>query len=101
MRRRITWRSAAAISMLGLAPGIGAAFAVPAGASTNACPAAFGTQCGTFTASAYNRSDPDQGRCQRRAGMGRQGPVQCIQYPADRVPELQSRHRSGYRPDES
>ena len=50
MRRRITWRSAAAISMLGLAPGIGAAFAVPAGASTNACLAALGTQCGTFTA---------------------------------------------------
>ena len=56
MRRRITWRSAAAISMLGLAPGIGAAFAVPAGASTNACAAALGTQCGTFTESAYNRT---------------------------------------------
>jgi hypothetical protein len=53
MRRRITWRSAAAISMLGLAPGIGAAFAVPAGASTNACLAALGTQCGTFTESSY------------------------------------------------
>ena len=52
MRRRITWRSAAAISMLGLAPGIGAAFAAPAGASTNACLAARGTQCGTFTESA-------------------------------------------------
>jgi hypothetical protein len=51
MRRRITWRSAAAISMLGLAPGIGAAFAVPAGATTNACLAAQGSQCGTFTAS--------------------------------------------------
>ena len=51
MRRRITWRSAAAISMLGLAPGIGAAFAAPAGASTNACLAARGTQCGTFTES--------------------------------------------------
>ncbi len=54
MRRRITWRFAAAISMLGLAPGIGAAFAVPAGASTNACAAAQGTQCGTFTESAYS-----------------------------------------------
>ena len=54
MRRRITWRFAAAISMLGLAPGIGAAFAVPAGASTGACAAALGGQCGTFTASAYN-----------------------------------------------
>jgi len=54
MRRRITWRSAAAISMLGLAPAIGAAFAVPAGASTYACAAALGTQCGTFTESAYN-----------------------------------------------
>ena len=52
MRRRITWRSAAAISMLGLAPGIGAAFAAPAGASTNACLAARGTLCGTFTESA-------------------------------------------------
>ena len=52
MRRRITWRSAAAISMLGLAPGIGAAFAVPAGASTTACAAALGTQCGTLTESA-------------------------------------------------
>ena len=51
MRRRITWRSAAAISMLGLAPGIGAAFAAPAGASTNACLAAQGTTCGTFTES--------------------------------------------------
>ena len=51
MRRRITWRSAAAITMLGLAPGIGAAFAVPAGASTRACAVAFGSQCGTFTAS--------------------------------------------------
>jgi hypothetical protein len=57
MRRRITWRSAAAISMLGLAPaGIGAAYAVPAGASTYACAAALGTQCGTFTESAYNAS---------------------------------------------
>ena len=54
MRRRITWRFAAAISMLGLAPGIGAAFAVPAGASTNACLAALGTQCGTFTAFAFD-----------------------------------------------
>ena len=54
MRRRITWRSAAAISMLGLAPGIGAAFAGPAGASTNACAAAYGTQCGTFTALRYD-----------------------------------------------
>ena len=55
MRRRITWRSAAAISMLGLAPaGIGAAFAVPAGASTYSCAAALGTQCGTFTENAYN-----------------------------------------------
>ena len=53
MRRRITWRSAAAISMLGLAPGIGAAFAVPAGASTNECVAAYGTQCGTFTETMY------------------------------------------------
>ena len=52
MRRRITWRSAAAISMLGLAPAIGAAFAGPAGASTNDCLAAYGTQCGTFTESA-------------------------------------------------
>ncbi len=51
MRRRITWRSAAAISMLGLAPAIGAAFAAPAGASTNDCLAAYGTQCGTFTES--------------------------------------------------
>ncbi len=58
MRRRITWRSAAAISMLGLAPGIGAAFAVPAGASTNACLAALGPQCGTFTESAYNATTP-------------------------------------------
>ena len=56
MRRRITWRSAAAISMLGLAPAIGAAFAVPAGASTYACAAALGTQCGTFTENAYNAS---------------------------------------------
>ena len=56
MRRCITWRSAAAISMLGLAPAIGAAFAVPAGASTYACAAALGTQCGTFTESAYNAS---------------------------------------------
>ena len=54
MRRRITWRSAAAIAMLGLAPGIGAAFAVPAGASTKACAEAYGTQCGTFTASKYD-----------------------------------------------
>ena len=54
MRRRITWRSAAAISMLGLAPAIGAAFAVPAGASTYTCAAALGTQCGTFTENAYN-----------------------------------------------
>ena len=55
MRRRITWRSAAAISMLGLAPaGIGAAYAVPAGASTYACATALGNQCGTFTESAYN-----------------------------------------------
>jgi len=38
--------------MLGLAPGIGAAFAAPAGASTNDCLAALGTQCGTFTESA-------------------------------------------------
>ncbi len=54
MRRRITWRSAAAIAMLGLAPaGIGAAFAAPAGASTSECAAALGTQCGTFTESAY------------------------------------------------
>ena len=58
MRRRITWRTAAAISMLGLAPGIGAAFAVPAGASTNACLAALGTQCGTFTASSYDADTP-------------------------------------------
>ena len=54
MRRPITWRSAAAISMLGLAPAIGAAFAVPAGASTYTCAAALGTQCGTFTENAYN-----------------------------------------------
>ena len=60
MRRRITWRSAAAISMLGLAPGIGAAFAAPAGASTlarastNECGGAVGGQCGTFTASKYD-----------------------------------------------
>jgi hypothetical protein len=54
MRRRITWRSAAAISMLGLAPAIGAAFAVPAGASTYSCAAALGTQCGTFTENAYS-----------------------------------------------
>jgi hypothetical protein len=40
--------------MLGLAPGIGAAFAGPAGASTRACADALGTQCGTFTESAYN-----------------------------------------------
>ena len=52
MRRRITWRSAAAIAMLGLAPGIGAAFVGPAGASTRECAAAFGTLCGTFTESA-------------------------------------------------
>jgi hypothetical protein len=61
MRRRITWRSAAAITMLGLAPGIGAAFAVPAGASTKACAVARGTQCGTFTASAastYKKASP-------------------------------------------
>ena len=58
MRRRITWRSAAAISMLGLAPaGIGAAFAVPAGASTYSCAAALGTQCGTFTENAYNATE--------------------------------------------
>ena len=66
MRRRITWRSAAAISMLGLAPGIGAAFAGPAGASTNACAATFGTQCGTFTASQYN-GRPEGGA---RGGLG-------------------------------
>ena len=54
MRRRITWRTAAAISMLGLAPGIGAAFAGPAGASTNDCLAALGTQCGTFTDLIYS-----------------------------------------------
>ena len=54
MRRRITWRSAAAIAMLGLAPAIGAAFAVPAGASTHECRAAYGTQCGTFTESAFD-----------------------------------------------
>lgn len=54
MRRPITWRTAAAISMLGLAPAIGAAFAVPAGASTYTCAAALGTQCGTFTENAYN-----------------------------------------------
>ena len=54
MRRRVIWRSAAAIAMLGLAPGIGTAFAVPAGASTTGCAAALGTQCGTFTAVAYN-----------------------------------------------
>ena len=59
MRRRITWRSAAAISMLGLAPAIGAAFAVPAGASTYACAAALGTQCGTFTESAYKAGPTD------------------------------------------
>ena len=59
MRRRITWRFAAAISMLGLAPAIGAAFAVPAGASTYACAAALGTQCGTFTENAYNASSID------------------------------------------
>ena len=108
MRRRITWRSAAAISMLGLAPAIGAAFAVPAGASTYACAAALGTQCGTFTENAYNATTarplgaptPPSGD-QRRAGMGRHGRVQCIQHPADRGPELQPRHRSGYRPDES
>jgi hypothetical protein len=41
--------------MLGLAPaGIGAAYAVPAGASTYACATALGNQCGTFTESAYN-----------------------------------------------
>jgi hypothetical protein len=62
MRRRITWRTAAAISMLGLAPaGIGAAFAVPAGASTYACATALGTQCGTFTESAYNAGLTDLG----------------------------------------
>ena len=60
MRRRITWRSAAAISMLGLAPAIGAAFAVPAGASTYACAAALGTQCGTFTENAYNATSIEQ-----------------------------------------
>jgi hypothetical protein len=54
MRRRITWRSAAAISMLGLAPAMGAAFAAPAGASTKACAGALGGQCGTFTASKYD-----------------------------------------------
>ena len=54
MRRPITWRTAAAFSMLGLAPAIGAAFAVPAGASTYTCAAALGTQCGTFTENAYN-----------------------------------------------
>ncbi len=60
MRRRITWRSAAAVAMLGLAPaGIGAAFAVPAGASTYACAAALGTQCGTFTESAYKAGSID------------------------------------------
>ena len=58
MRRRITWRTAAAISMLGLAPAIGAAFAGPAGASTKACADALGTQCGTFTESAYNAHPP-------------------------------------------
>ena len=58
MRRRITWRTAAAISMLGLAPAIGAAFAGPAGASTKACADALGTQCGTFTESAYNAPAP-------------------------------------------
>ena len=58
MRRRITWRSAAAISMLGLAPAIGAAFAGPAGATTNECLAALGTQCGTFTASPPHEHTP-------------------------------------------
>ena len=58
MRRRITWRTAAAISMFGLAPGIGAAFAVPAQASTNGCLAAVSTQCGTFTALAYSDGPP-------------------------------------------
>ena len=67
MRRRITWRSAAAISMLGLAPGIGAAFAGPAGASTKACADALGTQCGTFTESAYNGPAPGGGN---NGGLG-------------------------------
>ncbi len=77
MRRRITWRSAAAISILGLAPGIGAAFAVPAGASTYACAAALGTQCGTFTESAYKAGlidlsslNPDQPLPGARGGLG-------------------------------
>ena len=61
MRRRITWRTAAAISMFGLAPGIGAAFAVPAQASTSGCAAAVGTQCGTFTALAYSTPGGDSG----------------------------------------
>jgi hypothetical protein len=46
--------------MLGLAPGIGAAFAVPAGASTYACATALGTQCGTFTESAYNAGSTER-----------------------------------------
>ena len=61
MRRRITWRSAAAISMLGLAPAIGAAFVVPAGASARTrAHAALGTQCGTFTENAYDATSNQQ-----------------------------------------
>ena len=81
MRRRITWRSAAAISMLGLAPGIGAAFAVPAGATTNDCLAALGTQCGTFTASASHNDGGSGGLGWDVKGQSSDSNIPLIQYP--------------------
>ena len=49
MRKRVTWRVAAAVSTLALTAGLGAALAAsPAGATTPQCLDAYGKQCGTF-----------------------------------------------------